>query len=187
VPLRPVAAWEYAGGARVRPRRASDAPQARPADPAAASWPANNARPAGNWGPDSTAGSTAGPDKAAHSLWQGTFAIPVEPPWSNHPRHRYAAHDPWEVLAPLGQLGEDVRASSSGTYPLVLRHVLSCPLATAFPHAMPSAEEQGTPEKVDIMLPIDRDVVNRPEGDKEGHVPDTRWPEGYPGRRHPPK
>jgi len=42
------------------------------------------------------------------------------------------------------------------------------------PASLPSAKERGTPRKVDMMLPIDRDVVNRPEGDKEGHVPDMR-------------
>ena len=26
------------------------------------------------------------------------------------------------------------------------------------------------------MLPIDSAVVKQPEGDKEGHVPDMRWP-----------
>jgi hypothetical protein len=74
----------------------------------------------------------------------------------------------------LGQPGEDVCASSSGTYPLVLRRVLNRPRATAFPHAIPSANEQGTPGKVDMMLPIDCDVVNPPEGDQEEHVPDMR-------------
>ena len=38
----------------------------------------------------------------------------------------------------------------------------------------------------DMMLPIDRDVVKRPEGDKEGHVPDMGAVlEGYPGKRRP--
>jgi hypothetical protein len=74
----------------------------------------------------------------------------------------------------LGQPGEDVGASSSGTYPLVFRPVLDRPLATAFPHTVPSTKERGAPEKVDMMLPRDRAVVNRPEGDEEGYVPDMR-------------
>jgi hypothetical protein len=114
---RPAMVWERAAGALVLPRRASDAFRAPPAALAAASLPASDARPAGNGGPDSIAGSTAVLDRAAHSPWQGKIAIP--PLWSNHPRRRYAAHVSWEVYAPLRQPGEDVRASSSGTYPLL--------------------------------------------------------------------
>ena len=173
---RPAAAWEYAGGDLVPPPRVADDPRAQPAALAAASLPASDARPAGKRGPDNTAGSTAVRGRTAHSPWQGKFAIPVAPLWSSRPRRHYAVHDPWEVMAPLGQPGEDVGASSSGTYPLLLCLVLDRPLAIAFPHTMPSAEEQGAPEKVDMMLPIDRDVVNRPERDQEGYVPDMRGP-----------
>ena len=180
---RPVAAWERAGGDLVLPRRASDGPPAPPAALAAASLPASDAPPAGKRGPDSIAGSTAVPDRAVHSPWQGKIAIPAVPPWSDHPHRRYAVNDPWESIAPLGQPGEDVRASSSGTYPLVLRSVRNRPLAIAFPHAMSSAKKRGTPKKVDMMLTIDRAVVNRPEGDKEGHVPDMRGLEEDLGRR----
>ena len=114
---RPVVTWEHVGGGLVPPRRAADAFRAPPAALAAASLPASDARPAGNGGPDSIAGSTAVLDRAAHSPWQGKIAIP--PLWSNHPHRRYAAHVSWEVYAPLRQPGEDVRASSSGTYPLL--------------------------------------------------------------------
>ena len=48
---------------------------------------------------------------------------------------------------------------------------------------MPLDQERGTPRKVDMMLPIDRAVVNRPERDQEGHVPDARGLEEYHGRR----
>jgi hypothetical protein len=57
------------------------------------------------------------------------------------------------------------------------------PSGDAFPHATPSVKEQGTPRKADMMLPIDRAVVNRPEGDQEGHVPDMRGLEKDLGRR----
>ena len=134
-PLRSAAASEYAGDALVPPRRASDAPRAQPADPAAASSLAIDARPADNPDLGSSAGSTAGRGRTAHSPWPGKAAIPVAPPWSNHPRRRYAAHGPWEVTAPLGQPGEDVCASSLGTYPLVLGPIFNRPPATAFPHA----------------------------------------------------
>ena len=56
-------------------------------------------------GPDSTAGSTAVLDRAVHSPWQGKIAIPAAPLWSNHPRRRYAVHDPWEVMLPWGSPG----------------------------------------------------------------------------------
>jgi len=140
------AAWEFVVGVPVPLRRASDAPRAPPAVLAAASLPASDAQPAGKRDPDNTAGSTAVPDRAAHSLWQGKFANPAAPPWSNQPHCRYAVHDPWEVLAPLGQPGEDVCASSSGTYPLLLCSVLNRRLATAFPpHATPWPKSKGHP------------------------------------------
>jgi hypothetical protein len=132
----PMMVSEIASAALVLPRRASDAPRARPVAPAAASLLASDARPADNPAPGSTAGSTAVLDKAVHSPWQGKLAIPAATPWSNHPRRRYAAYDPWEQASPLGQPGEDVGASSSGTYPLVFCLVLNRRLATAFPHAV---------------------------------------------------
>jgi hypothetical protein len=141
-PVRP-AAWECAGGDPVRPQRVSDGPPAPPAALVAASWPASDARPDGKQGRDNIAGSTAVPDRAGRSLWQGKFAIPVAPPWSNHPHRCYAVHDPWEVLAPLGQPGEDVCASSSGTYPLVLCSVLNHRLATPPPTPCPSTKSEG--------------------------------------------
>ena len=140
------AAWECAGGDLVPPRRASDGPPAPPAALAAASLPASDARPAGKRGPDNTAGSTAVPDRAVHSLWQGKFANPAVPPWSNHPHRRYAVNDPWEVLAPLGQPGEDASTSSSGTYPLMLGPVYNRRLATAFPlRRFPRLKSEGHP------------------------------------------
>lgn len=102
---RPVAAWELAGGDLVPPRRASDGHPAPPAALAAASLLASDARPAGKRGPDSIAGSTVVPDRAVHSLWQGKFANPAVPLWSNHPHRCYAVNDPWEVLLPWGSLG----------------------------------------------------------------------------------
>lgn len=142
---QPVAVGKRAGGDLVPPRRASDGPRAPPAALAAASLPASDARPAGKRGPDNTAGSTAVPDRAVHSLWQGKFANPAVPPWSNHPHRRYAVNDPWEVLAPLGQPGEDVGASSSGTYPLVLRPVLNRRLATPSLTPCPRPKSEGHP------------------------------------------
>jgi hypothetical protein len=143
---QPVMASEHADGDPVPPRCASDGPPAPPAALAAASLPASDARPAGKPAPDNTAGSTAVPDRAARSLWQGKFANPVVPPWSNHPHRRYAVHDPWEVLAPLGQPGEDVCASSSGTYPLVLCSVLNRRLATPSLTPCPSTKSEGHQE-----------------------------------------
>jgi hypothetical protein len=139
------AAWECVGGDFVPPRHASDGPRAPPAALAAASLPASDARPVGNGGPDNTAGSTAVPDRAVRSLWQGKFAIPAVPPWSNHPHRRYAVNDPWEVIAPLGQPGEDVGASSSGTYPLLLSSGPNCPLATPSLTPCPSTKSEGHP------------------------------------------
>jgi len=150
-PFRPIETRQptagRAGGDPVPPRRASDGPPAQPAALAAASWPASDARPAGKPAPDNTAGSTAVPDRAVHSLWQGKFANPAVPPWSNHPHRRYAVNDPWEVIAPLGQPGEDVCASSSGTYPLLLCSVLNRRLAKPSLTPCPSTKSEGHPGK----------------------------------------
>ena len=179
---RPVAAWERAGGDLVLPRRASDGPRAPPAALAAASLPASDAPPAGKRDPGNTAGSTAVPDRAVHSLWPGKFANPAVPPWSNHPRRRYAVNDPWEVLLPWGSPGR-MFVHPPRALPAGALYRPQSPSGDAFPHATPSAKEREIPRKVDMMLPIDRAVVNRPEGDQEGHVPDMRGLEEDLGRR----
>ena len=190
-PFRPTeihwsaAVWGHASGALAPPRRASDAPRAQLAALAAASSLASDAPPADNRGLGSSVGSTAVPGRTAHSPWQGKVAIPVDSPWSNHPPRRYAVHDPWEVTAPLGQPGEDVDDPPRALIPWCLVPSSIAHWCPPSPMPLPSAKERGLPRKVDIMLPIDHDIVNRSEGDQEGHVPDMRWPEGYPGRRCP--